>query len=321
MATLDSAEQLTLVELAKRTNNSKIAEIAEVLNETNEILDDAVWVMANQPTSHVCTRRLSLPSGTWRKLNEGIGTEASKTVQVTEGMGMLEAYSKVDKALVDLAPDPKAFRFSEDKAFLEGLSQSLADVLIYGNADSAPEQFNGMAKRYNTTADGSVISAGGSGSDTTSVWVVQWGENTVHMIYPKNSKTVGIEMNDLGECTVLDADNKEFQAYRTHFKVNAGLAVRDPRSIKRIANIETSGASNTFSENHLITLLNELPYKGRGAVIYCNSTIRTQMDIAAKDKSNVNYSSAEIWGKPVMTFRGVPVRKVDALLNTETAIP
>lgn len=321
MPTLDSASQLTLVELAKRTNNGKILEIAETLNETNDILNDAVWVKANQETSHKCTRRLLLPSGTWRKLNEGVKAEASRTVQVTEGMGMLEAYSKADKALVDLAPDPKAFRFSEDKAFLEGLSQSMADTLVYGNADIDPEQFNGLSKRYSKTETKSVINAGGGGSSTTSIWIVQWGESRVHLIYPKNSKTVGLDMNDMGECTVLDSNNREFQAYRTHFKVNMGIAVRDPRCIKRIANIESSGTSNIFNEDHLITLLNELPYNGQGAVIYCNSTIRTQMDIAAKNETNVNYTSQEIWGKPVMHFRGVPVRKVDAILNTETAIP
>jgi hypothetical protein len=320
MATLDAASQLTLVELAKRTNDGKILEIAETLNETNDILNDAVWVKANQETSHKCTRRLTLPSGTWRKLNEGIDAEASQTLQVVEGIGMLEAYSKVDTALVDIAPDPKGFRFSEDKAFLEGLSQSLADALVYGNADTDPEQFNGLAPRYNAVATNSVISAGGSGSSTTSIWIVQWGENKVHLIYPKNSRTIGIDMNDLGECTVLDANNKEFQAYRTHFRLNVGLAVRDPRCIKRIANIETSGTSNIFDEDHLITLLNELPYNGTGAVVYCNSTIRTQMDIAAKNETNVNYTSHEIWGKPVMHFRGVPVRKVEGILSTETAI-
>ena len=44
MATL-SANNPTLLDLARRTDpDNKIATIVEILNETNEILDDMVWV-------------------------------------------------------------------------------------------------------------------------------------------------------------------------------------------------------------------------------------------------------------------------------------
>jgi len=39
--------QLTLLELAKRSNNGNFFEIAEVLNTINEVLQDAPWVEAN----------------------------------------------------------------------------------------------------------------------------------------------------------------------------------------------------------------------------------------------------------------------------------
>jgi hypothetical protein len=45
------------------------------------------------------------------------------------------------------------------------------------------------------------------------------------------------------------------------------------------------------------------------------------MDIKVKDKNNVNYMSvADAFGKPVLSFRGVPVQVCDGILNTETAI-
>jgi len=312
--------QLTLVELAKRTNNGDLIAIAEVLDETNEIFDDAVWLESNQMTGHLITRRNSLPAGTWRKLNAGVDTEASTTTQVTEAIGMLETYSKVDKKLVDLAPDPKAFRAGEDRAFIEGLSQTIADTLIYGNMGSHPERFNGFCTRFNELAKNNVWDGGGGGSDVTSILVVQWGPTMVHLIYPKNSKSMGIQARDLGEDTVQDSNSKEYQAYRTHFSVDIGVAVRDERCVQRYANIESSGAANTFDDDVLIRLLRKLPYKGRGAVIYANDVILAQMDIRAKDKSNVNYSSSDAFGVPVTMFRGVPVRRVDAILNTETAV-
>jgi len=321
MTTHAVRNQLSLLELAKRTtDDGNLIAIAEVLDETNDVLLDAPWQPSNQTQSHLITRRNSLPSGTWRKINEGIAATASSTTQVVEPIGLLEAYSKVDKVLVDIAANPAEFRAMEDRAFIEGLSQDLADAIIYGNAGSHPERFNGLAVRLNDLSQSNVFDAGGSGSDVTSLYIVQWGVGRVYMVYPRNDAALGLMARDLGEDTVLDASNNEYQAYRTHFSVKPGLAVVDERSIIRIANVETSGSTNIFDDDTLIEALNNLPYNGVGAVVYCNRTIKTQMDIRAKDKSNVNYSPAEVWGRPVMTFRGVPVRRVDAILDTETAV-
>ena len=44
---------LTLADLAKRRDNDgKIAKIIEILNLTNEILDDMPWMEANDGTGH-----------------------------------------------------------------------------------------------------------------------------------------------------------------------------------------------------------------------------------------------------------------------------
>tara|TARA_Y100000310_G_scaffold337746_1_gene425623 strand:+ start:1176 stop:2141 length:966 start_codon:yes stop_codon:yes gene_type:complete len=320
MAELNVRGQLTLVELAKRTNNGNLLTIAEVLEETNEIFTDAPWLEANQTTSHIVTRRNSLPTGTYRKLNKGVPSESSTTTQVVEAISMLESYSKVDAKLVKIAPNPVQFRSQEDMAFVEGLSQTSADTLIYGNMGANPERFNGFMTRANELSDNNVVNNGGGGSDTTSILIVQWGPSMCHLTYPKGSKTMGIQARDLGEDTVLDDDNNEYQAFRTHFTIDMGLVVRDDRCVQRIANIESSGSSNIFDDDVLIRRLRVLPYKARGAVIYGNRTILAQMDIKAKDKSNVNYDTSNIFGVPVTTFRGVPVRQVDAILDTETAV-
>jgi len=337
--------QLTLVELAKRTLSGQHLTIAEVLAETNEMLTDAVWIESNQPTSHITTKRVSLPTGTWRKINAGVYREASTTLQIVETIGLLEAYSVVDKFLVDIAPNPREFRSSEDLAFVEGLSQTLADALfrdnantIPGNMSAYPERFNGFVIRYNSiNAAGNVQNEGGTAAagDTTSVWVIQWSPSMVHMIYPKGSK-MGISVRDLGEQTVQtglmtsgtdistvssSGTISEFQAYRTHFKVNCGLVVRDDRCVQRLANIDNLGDTAPLDEDNLIVMLNKLPYQGKNAVIYCNNDTKTQLDIAAKDSGNLAVASVEdVWGKPVTVFRGVPVRRVDAITNTEYGI-
>lgn len=336
MSEYNARDQLTLIEIAKRTLDGQHLAVAEVLNETNEVLQDAVWLESNQPTSHVTSKRVSLPNGTWRKINSGVSREASTTKQITETIGLCEAYSVVDKFLVDIAPNPREFRSQEDLAFVEGLSQTLSDVLfksnagtIYGDISANPERFNGFPVRYNSVSGyDNVRDEGGSGNDTTSLWVVQWGPSMVHMVYPKATKA-GIEMRDLGEQTVSASDSpssspSEYQAYRTHFKFSAGLVVRDDRCVQRLASIEPtagSDSSGSLDEDNIIRMLNDLPYQGRGAVIYCNKTLKATLDILAKDSGNLAVTSVlDTFGAPVTNFWGVPVRRVDAILNTETAL-
>lgn len=56
---------LTLIDWAKRQGpDSKQAKIVELLNQTNEILDDMLFVEANQATGHRTTVRTGLPSAT-----------------------------------------------------------------------------------------------------------------------------------------------------------------------------------------------------------------------------------------------------------------
>ena len=321
MAELETAGQLTLIELAKRTNNSEIMDIAEVLDKTNEIFKDMPMVEANQPTSHVISQRTALPSGTWRQINAGVAYESSQTKQVVEPIGMLESFSKCDEALALLSRNPARFRWTEDKAFIEGLAQTFATAFFYGDTATVPEKFNGLSVRaaYDAAADTYVIDEGGSGSDCTSIWVVEVGENKVHLVYPSGSRSMGIGSEDMGIQLVTDGTNP-FRAFVTHFVLRIGLAIHDDKAVQRIASIESAGSSNIFDPDNLVKAINLLPGMGQGAVIYCNKTIRSQMDINVMDKTNVYYTIREPYGEPLLYFRGVPVRTCEAILDTETAL-
>lgn len=328
--------QLTLVELAKRTLDGQHLAIAEVLAETNEVLADAVWIESNQPTSHITSKRTHLPSGTWRKIGGGVKRETTSTKQIEEGVGLCEAYSLVDKFLVDIAKNPREFRSQEDLGFVEGLSQTLADTLfksdsgtIYGTTTGHPERFNGFVSRYNKVSGNDNVrdQTCSDSNQSTSLWVIQWSPRMVHMIYPKGSK-MGIEARDLGEQTVTASDSpssspSEYQAYRTHFKFNAGLAVRDDRCVQRLANIDPNDTANAdgLSIDNVIFMLNDLPYQGKNAVIYCNRAVKADFHILAKDSGNLAVQTVDdAFGKPVQTFLGVPIRRVDAITNTENPI-
>ena len=320
-------QSLTLADHAKRQDpTGKVAKIVEILDQSNEILHDMLWLEGNLPTGHRTTIRTGLPAATWRLLNYGIPKARSTTAQVTDACGMLEVYSEIDCALANLNGNSAEFRLSEDRAFLEGMNQQMATAVIYGNQQTSPERITGLAPRFNqlsATNGVNVIDAGGIGSDNTSVWVVVWGDNTCHGIFPKGSKA-GLSHTDKGQQTVLDADGNQFEAYRTHFKWDAGLSMRDWRYVVRIANIDVSdlaGATPANLINLLIRAVHKLPNirLGRPA-IYCNRAVATWLDIQALNKTNVNLRYAEVFGEEVLTFRKIPIRICDSILNNESRI-
>lgn len=332
MATL-SVKNPTLADLAKVTDpDGKIADVVEILNETNEILLDMTWLEGNLTTGHRTSIRSGLPTPTWRKLYGGVQPTKSRAVQVTDNCGMMEDYAEVDKALVDMAGDgAAAFRLQEDRPHIEGMNQEFASTLFYGDEATAPEEFTGLAPRFNSLSaenGDNIINGGGSGSDNASIWLIVWGPNTCHGIIPKGS-SAGIQQRDLGEVTVENADgnNGRMQAYRTHYRWDCGLSVRDWRYVVRIANIDRSLLTNDISTGADLNDLmhqawSEIPNLGMGrACWYMDKQIlgflRRQTSNAVKNSSlsidNVGGTMQTSWG-------GIPIRRCDALRTNEATV-
>jgi len=329
MATLNTTNP-TLADLATRLDpNGSVAQIIELLNQTNPVLEDMAWLEGNLPTGHKTTIRSGLPNGTWRKLNYGVQPEKSTTVQITDTCGMLESYAEVDKTLVNLNGNSAAFRLSEDRAFIEGMNQTMAETLFYGDSSADPEKFTGLAARYSQKSGvengDNVILGGGSGSDNTSIYLVVWGPNTVHGIYPKGSQA-GLQSEDLGQQTLLDAAGGRYEGYRTHYKWDCGLTLRDWRYVVRIANVDVSELTKNASAGaDLVDLLvqaAEIPPNlamGR-PVFYANRTITSFLRRQIANKVSANLTLDSVAGKKVLNFDGIPFKRTDVLLNTEAAI-
>jgi hypothetical protein len=313
---------LTLVEVAKRlAPDGSQAKIAEVLAEKNDILNDIPFRAANDTFVNKTLRRSQEPAGQFRKLNEGISPGFSKTTVKWDVIGLLESYGKHDIEVINNMPDPKGARNDENVSHIAGMGKTMATTLLYGNTITTPEQFNGLAPRLDDISDSpTVIGAGGS-SGTTSIFLVDWGPDTVHGLYPKNS-VAGLDHQNLGIQIVLDPDSLEYRAYVDWFTWRMGLAVKNPKSIGRVANIEASGASNIFDEDLLIKVIVQMT-QGPGMRIYVNKTVMAQMWIRLKDKTNVHFTridGLDAGGAP-MAFNGIPIRQVDKIVDTEVVVP
>lgn len=325
------ATNLTLVDHAKRTDpDGKIATIAELLNKQNEVLQDMPWKEGNLPTGHQSTIRTGLPTVYFRSINAGVPTSKSRTVQVTDSCAMIEGYSEIDVKLAMLNAQDKNFRLSEDNAFLESMAQKQVDTLFYGNTASDPKSYLGLAPRFASTTpeNGENIikaDASPSGSDNTSIWLVGWGEQSVFGIFPKGSQA-GLKFEDLGEDTVTDSNGYRFQAIRSHFTWDCGLAMKNWQYVVRICNIDVSqltktGSTGTDIVDAMTQAVELLPNLSNcKPVFYCNRTIRSYLRRQIQNRSNIYLTHETVEGKKVTMFDGMPIRRVDSILNTESTI-
>ena len=332
MATL-GATFFDLIDLYKRQDDTQqIATVIEMLKENNAILDDAMTVECNQGVTHRTTIRTGLPQVTWGQFYKGINQSKSTTAQVDDTTGFVEQLSSIDTRLLEISGNPNAVRLSEAQASLEAISQEVASTLIYGNDNTAPEEFTGLAPRFNSLSavnGGQIVDGGGTGSDNTSLWFVTWGDNYCHMLYPRGTAG-GIVREDKGEQRTVDGSGNPYFVMGELFKQHAGLTVRDWRNVARVANIDVSDLAGGTVD--IYALMRKAFWKikkhripGARMAIYCNSDVMEALDAdstptTGTTASFVRLRPTEVDGFEVMSYRGIPVRQVDAILNNEAQI-
>lgn len=338
------AGAVTLLDFAKSIDpNGKTARVIELLAQTNKLIDDMPWLEGNLPTGHRTTIRTGLPTAIWRQMYQGVPASKSHRAQVDEACGMLETRSEVDKAIADLNGNTAAFRLSEAESFIEAMNQSMVEAMIYNDTAINPERPMGLAPRFGllSAPNGrNILDAGGSSTDNTSVWLVCWGQNTVHGIYPKGSEA-GLQHEDLGVIDAFDANNNRYRAYADHWKWMCGLCVRDWRYVVRIANIKVPdliAQNNTQAPTaatalikQMLLAMNTIPFMGKGTpVFYASRKVKAYLMIAAMDKSqnalSIQQAATQFGGGSAggvdadLRFFGIPIRTLDKLLETEATV-
>lgn len=321
----------TLLDVARRKDpNGKVAVVVEILSRTNEILADMPFFECNDGTGHKTTIRSGIPDATWRMFYQGVQPTKTSTVQVQDACAEQMAYSEVDKSLADLETDKNEFLMSEATGILAGMGENHANAFIYGNAQKNPEQFNGLAPRFNqlstdiTKAGYNIINGGGTGATNTSLWFVGWGKNSVHGIFPRGSKA-GIQQINEGEQTHVNTDGSMYPVYRSRYTWNGGLCVRDWRYVVRIANIDVSKLEGGDAAN-LVTLMTKAYHRIRKFrnsarwAIYANQSVATALDLQVQDRVKAQLSYRDFDGQELLAYRGIPIRTVEAILDTEAAV-
>ena len=339
---------LDIAEIKKGKCGNEVADIINMLSQTNGILDDAIWRECNSGTRHKHTVLSGLPDVSWGRLYKGIKNGRAKRTQVEDVTGFIEGLSTVDERLTELEPNVNAFRLQEAEAFMESLGQTMASSIIYEDADANPDRFTGLAPRFNDLSaqnGNQIIDAGGTGSDNTSIWFVTWGPAACQLIYPQGT-SAGVTRKDLGSQRVHDENGDPYFALEEKFTVHLGVSVRDWRKVVRIANIDVSEleAGNVDIYDLMRKAFNKvhgLRKSARGTdsvasgdgnfmnprtAIYCNDVVFEALDRETNNSRKsgsdnfIRMRPTEIQGNEVDAYRSIPVVQVDAILKTEARV-
>lgn len=312
--------------------SGKTLEIVEMMDEVNEIMNDMVMVEGNTQTGHMVSIRDGIPAGTFRRINRGTPEEKATEHAVEFASGIIEGRGAIDELLVKLQKEPERFRIRQNRGHIHGMSQTIADTIFYGDVETYPDRWTGLSAFYSDLSADSgenIIDAGGSEADLTSLWLVIWSDDIMCGFYPQNTMA-GIEHEDKGKEKCFDDSDNVLYKFVDVFRAYMGIVVADWRQAVRIANIDlsdlkTAGDDTDVSANLLkmaIQAKNLIwnPSLGRGAW-YARREIKTALDIKARNKPNLQINMQTIKsGEQITMLEGFPVRRVDALLATESQV-
>lgn len=346
MATLTPGT-FTYSEWAMRMDSTgKISTLIDLLSQNNGILEDCLAVECQNGNSFEFTQVVKLPAPTRRVYNQGVVATMAAVAKQVVTCAEYGDWSYFDASLARLGGNLADLRGMEDAMHMEGLSQQVASDLFYANRATDPTQFTGLSNIYSTVTTSTsqiaknVIDCGGTGSTNSSMWLITWGPRHIHTIFPKGLPAGMVHKDYSDTVPLTDAAGNSYPGYRTWLQWNIGVAVQDWRFGVRACNIDVTLFGGGSAAN-LIEILAAMVYKppimpagvgpvqtsdapdklmmGRSA-IYVNRTVYLALDLQAQNKTNLLLRMEEWDGHVVLTYRGVPIRVVDALLTTETQV-
>ncbi len=332
----------TLIDVLQTMSpDGKQMDIGEVLTQQNELLDDMVWREGNTITGHRDAVRTSLPTPSFRAINEGVPITKGGTTPIEETAAMLEDFSRVDRELAIMSGDVNSYRLREARPHVIGMGHKMATTVFYGNAGVDPKSFTGLAPRYNSLSVGNqavnVINAGGTGSNLRSIWLIGWSEDTITGIYPKNTAG-GLDHEDATNASgqgahgfpaaaaLADSSGNKFMGYEDHWIWRCGMMVKDWRYAVRIANIDPttlvlSGATGANLTDLMVQALEQIEdLNGVRAAFYVPRSLRAYLRRQMQNQKGTFMSWDDQGGKRIMNFGEVPVRRTDALNVAEAQV-
>ena len=309
--------------------------VANLLAQQNGVVSDASWIMGNLPMGHQGEVQTGLPPAYYTLMNQFVPVGVDSAMPILEQSARLEAYTQVDDRLYKLGGpgEGEKLRARRSKAQLEQFNQTFAKTFFYGSSVN-PASFIGLNVRYGAISGATngvnVLDAGGRANTNASIYLMVWGEETCTCFFPSGSKA-GIDHEDLGKVPLQSLSGSDTnpavkQVWQEHWEWQHGLFLPDWRYIVRIANVDVpSLLAKTGADliDLLIRAYHHVPNINAGRpAIYMNRTLFEMFDIQMRDavQKGGQLKMEIVDGILIPVFRGVPIRIVDQLLNTESTV-
>jgi hypothetical protein len=309
------------------------AEVAEILEQNNPVDEVLLWRSTNRSKHHETLKRVKLPEVYERKVNQAIPYSKQERGMNAWNTVHLEAQAATDvMALEGLNAAEQAFEKMDDaRAFLQAMAIKRASLIFNGSADADVQRMGGIFDIYSTVnlatsaIASQVVDAGGTGSDNTTMMLADLSANGIFGIYPKESKNMGIKVENLGvgDVPALDINGNAgfIRADRSQFGSDLGICVNDYTLSTRVANIDLSDLKGDSAPS-ITELALEMYYKAKNVgvgkkAIFLNSTLAFQWHLQDRRevKAGGQLSFEMIDGKKRMMFMGIPVIVCDAIAN------
>ena len=324
----------------------QVKPIVEILDQTNEMLQDIPVMETNEGLTHKTTIRTGLPTVYNKRIGEGVRPTKSGYSSIRDGVALIEGRFELPEDLLMFEPtrEKKRFRLeSEAVAMAEKMAQTHQTQLLYGNVSEETNKFTGFTPRYNSNLENQRqniirVNTDSGTNNKTSIWVVGWGMNKVMGLVPSGGPKRSYKREVLGRQTITtsaitatgELGSQKMEVVSEKHMLCCGLAVQDWRYVVRICNIPTTDAllfsNDPDTRPALVTALmmavRTIQSVNSQTRIYANRRVRMALDIHAKsDVAGGGLTYENFDGKKTMTFAGIPVRTIDALTNKEAAVP
>jgi len=301
---------------------------ANTLLERNDIMADLPSYPANGGTFQSGLRTTSLPEGSIVNVGEfWASTKATRERYVEMLCTIRNSWESPEDVLKTEGKEiSMALVAEEKKDHVEGLAQGFMNLILEGPTTPQANAIVGLMGRapWNSPDEEFCYDVGGNNSDLRSVWMMQPGITTVHLLHNPNHPTLGVQVEEMGRSREVDPSTATSTTARNHrwiitieFMLQQGLCIRNELSVKRLANIPT--ASSDYAGPDVVTAaikaaLRHNSMRSRPWFAYCDSRVYTQLVLSANDKLKVYTSDKNIYQTALpMIGTNIIIRSCDAL--------
>lgn len=327
---MSTENRYTLAEYAQLAGVKGVQmDVVQTIEDTEPLFASAPLVRCNNGRVHMTQVITKYPVGQTRGFNQGVVAEKAASRVVMDTCAMMAMYNEIDVNIVRMNGDSAKWRANEDKATVMGLTRTAADKIFNASAKKDPNDFDGLRVRFNKINGKNVLTAGGTGSDgdLEDIFLVNWGTNSVHLIYPEGG-IAGLRQTFERNVDARDEKNRIFKVDRTWYEWDMGLAVPDPAQVIRICNVPVTKALNGRGTDgydliHALIQASEALPNGvnPGAAIYMSRKMRTALRLQINDTPNVNLTWENVAGKEVVRWDNIAVHKVEDKILTPYTTP